>query len=264
MKKTKRISGTQEWAKENVNCLTGCSHACLYCYGKGMARRFKRISSDDEWQTPHLRRKEVTKRRKLVSGRVMFPTTHDITPEFLEPCLTVLQNLLTAGNQVLIVSKPHLECIKRICEEFADYTEQILFRFTIGADDDSILSFWEPEAPCFEERLKCLKHAGKQGFSTSVSMEPMLDTPRAVRLFHKLKPFVTDSIWLGKMNRARSQIKDRTPEIDAAIEQIEANQGDEQIEAIYEALKAEPLVRWKDSIKEIVGLPLAEQAGLDM
>jgi hypothetical protein len=39
---------------------------------------------------------------------------------------------------------------------------------------------------------------------------------------------------------------------------------DDEIEAIYEALKDEPLVRWKESIKKVMGLPPAEKAGLDM
>ena len=34
-------------------------------------------------------------------------------------------------------------------------------RFSIGACDDQILSFWEPNAPNFEERKQCLKYAYK-------------------------------------------------------------------------------------------------------
>jgi DNA repair photolyase len=35
--------GTKEWADKTVNCCTGCSHDCLYCYAKGMAVRFKQV-----------------------------------------------------------------------------------------------------------------------------------------------------------------------------------------------------------------------------
>ena len=187
------------------NCLTGCPHGCLYCYGRSMAHRFGRPFTT----VPVVRIKEVECGRRLCSGRIMFPTTHDITPDTLEPCLTVLGKLLVAGNDVLVVSKPHLECIKRICQDFAEFRNQFTFKFTIGADDDSILGFWEPHAPKFGERFDCLKYAFRNGFQTSVSMEPMLNTPHAVDLFHRFAPFVTDTIWLGKMNRIRNNVQDR-------------------------------------------------------
>jgi DNA repair photolyase len=262
--KTQKISGTKEWAVVNVNCLKGCPHGCLYCYAKAMALRFHRVESDSDWLTPVPVEKGATRSCcKRYDGRVMFPSTHDITPEFLEPCLTVLGKLLTAGNDVTIVSKPHLECIQRICQDFADHKEQILFRFSIGSYNDSILSFWEPSAPNYAERLACLEYAFTNGFKTSVSTEPMLDAPNVVELFYRLAPYVTDSIWVGKMNRARNCIKDRTPEVEAAIQRVEANQKADKIRAIYQALKDEPLVRWKGSIKSVVGLEVADKAGMD-
>lgn len=83
---------------------------------------------------------------------------------------------LHAGNKVLVVSKPHLECIRAICERFDLVKDQILFRFTIGACDDQILSYWEPNAPRYDERKQCLFYAYQAGLRTSVSVEPMLDS----------------------------------------------------------------------------------------
>lgn len=260
----RKVGGTKEWAIANVNCITGCSNGCLYCYGKAMARRFGRISSDAEWAKPKLRPEEVKRKRHRKSGTIMFPTTHDITPEFLEPCMAVLRNLLEAGNKVLVVSKPRLVCVTRICHDLAKHKDQILFRFTIGAFDNTILAFWEPGAPTFEERFACLKLAYRKGFATSVSAEPMLDVPNGVALFRKLSPFVTDSIWLGKLNRARACIGERSLEVEAAIQRIEANQTDEKIRAIYQSLKDEPLVRWKESVKSVIGLEMADKAGMDV
>jgi hypothetical protein len=68
--------------------------------------------------------------------------------------MTVLGKLLEAGNEVLIVSKPHLDCIRAICDEFESFRNildvfegyhryRMVFRFTIGACDDRILSLWE-------------------------------------------------------------------------------------------------------------------------
>ena len=229
-----------------------------------MALRFGRVSSEAEWMKPKLRTEEVKRKRRRMSGTVMFPTTHDITPEFIEPCILVLKNLLEAGNNVLVVSKPQSVCIQRICQDFALYKNRILFRFTIGAFNEALLAFWEPGAPTFKERLACLKLAYCGGFKTSISIEPMLDATNVVALFRKLAPFVTNSIWLGKLNRARSCILNRPQEVEAAIKRIEANQTDDKIRAIYQALKDEPLVRWKESVKKVLGLQLADEAGMDM
>jgi DNA repair photolyase len=144
-------TGVAEWASHSVNLINGCRHECRYCYAAFNAcDRYHRIPRS-QWPQPVVRDHDVRKRRQKMEGRVMFPTTHDITPEELGPCLTVLGKLLAAGNEVLIVSKPHLACIQAICDQFADHRSQILFRFTIGADNDDLLRYWEPGAPDFAD-----------------------------------------------------------------------------------------------------------------
>jgi len=164
------ISGTREWAVASINCVLGCPHRCRYCYARAKAKKFKLINNLEEWGTTYhrVRAKEVRKKRKKFDGTVMFPSTHGITPKGFDACMAVLENLFEAGNDVLIVSKPHLECIAEICTKFKEYKDQILFRFTIGAMDDEILSYWEPVAPKFEERLASLALAFGNGFRTSV------------------------------------------------------------------------------------------------
>ena len=260
-----KVSGTKEWADRNLNIAYGCEHQCRYCYAKAMAHQFGRIKSYEEWGGGYnrLNEVEVSKGRKKHAGTWMFPTTHDITPQFLEPCVTVLRKLLDVGNRVLIVTKPHQACIERLCQEFAAHKSQILFRFTIGAMDDKVLAFWDTKAPGFRERFGCLKHAHGKGFETSVSIEPMLDTPNVVRLFHRLKPHVSHSIWLGKMNQIRKRVQPRTAEEVQACYQLEQQQADNHVKKVFGQLKDEPLVRWKDSIKEVMGLEMAEVAGMD-
>jgi DNA repair photolyase len=215
---------------------------------------------EEDWPEPKVRDKDVRKKHPKYDGQVMFPTTHDITPTVLEPCITVLENLLKPSNQVLIVSKPHLECIEAICERFQPYRKQILFRFTIGAFSDPILQIWEPCAPSYDERLSALMHAYNEGYATSVSCEPMLDSSNIVALFYHLVPFVTHSIWIGKMNRMEQRVKG-VPEEE--MERIRRGQTDERIKAIYRMLKDEPKVRWKESFKEVLGLEPQTEAGKD-
>jgi DNA repair photolyase len=254
----KKKTGTREWAEKNINIITGCEHRCRYCFAADMAKRFRRIASHEQWATPQLRTAEVNKARKKYKGRVMFPTTHDITPQFIEECVTVLRKLLATDNEVLIVTKPHLACVERLCRELAEYKEKIVFRFTIGAMDDELLRYWEPGAPSFGERLAALVHAHEQGFHTSVSAEPMLDVPHAVELYEAVATFVTDTIWFGKMNDIRRRVEIKTAEDEAAVRKIEENQTDDRIVALYERLKDKPKVAWKDSIRQLVGLPEVE------
>lgn len=244
-------TGTREWSKFSVNCQNGCGHRCRYCYARADALRRKQVKTANDWGTTYrkIRPKDVSKRRKNLNGRVMFPTTHDIEPEFLGECLTVLRKLLEAGNEVLIVSKPHLECVKAICTELKTFREQVTFRFSIGALDNSILEYWEPGAPSLRERCHSLEWVAYRDWKTSVSCEPYLDAPsRARRLYKYLEAVVTDTIWFGKLNHTRTRCPDAS---EGAILQIENWQTNDAVREVYESLEDEPKVRWKDSYQAV-------------
>jgi len=255
------ISGTREWSVASVNFCTGCEHNCRYCYARANALRFKRIATAAEWKRMKLRPAEVSRRRRPQGGTVMVPTTHDIVPRFLDESLEVIGKLLDTGDKVLIVSKPHIDCVRRICQEFRQARERIMFRFSIGAWSDEILAYWEPAAPTLSERQASLHLAYGKGFVTSVSMEPLLQPERVELLVERLSPFVSDSLWIGKLNQIdrRTVPSTRRGEID----RVKAGQTDKAVRRVYERLKDHPLVKWKESYKKVLGLRLAETAGLD-
>jgi DNA repair photolyase len=255
--------GTQEWSVKTINCCTGCSHDCRYCYAKGMATRFRQVA-EGNWPNEKIRPHDVSKRHKKYDGQVMFPSSHDITPGNIDACVTVLDNLLKSGNQVLIVSKPHLDCIKRICDEFSEYKDQILFRFTIGACDDSILSDWEHGAPSYEERKASLKHAYERGFKTSVSVEPMLDSANIDALISDLSPYVTHSLWVGKMNHIGRFANGGDQDLQREVDRIRQGQTDAKIKEIYDRHRNNSKIRWKKEIKKVVGMPIPKENGLDI
>ena len=99
------------------------------------------------------------------------------------------------------------------------------------------------------------------GFATSVSAEPMLDMEHAVELYEKLDPFVSDAIWIGKMNRIDQRVSG-VPQNE--VERVISGQTDEKVKTVYEALKDRLKIKWKESVKEVVGLPLAQEVGLDV
>jgi len=261
----KHVFGTQEWATHNENLISGCSHDCKYCYAKAISVRMKR-KTPENWHVEEVNSKKLTKAFRKRDGKVMFPTTHDITPEHIDECIYFLGNILKPGNDVLVVSKPHLECIKKICDMLPQYNNQILFRFTIGSIDSSVLKFWEPNAPSFEERLESLKYAFVAGYKTSVSCEPLLDG-NIDELVAALYPYTTDSIWLGKMNNPETRLalnKTNDPETLTTMKHLMSIQSENWIQQLYLRYKENPQIKWKDSIKKVVGLQISTEKGLDV
>jgi len=255
---TKNIVGTYEWAKKTRNFQTGCENGCLYCYAREMAMRFGQMDSKD-WTNVRIRQNDLDKNIPNFGEVVMFPSSHDITPGNIEETIIFLGKLLRAGNDVLVVSKPSLECIKRICIEFSGYKNNLLFRFTIGSVSDSVLKFWEPNAPSFDDRLKALKHAHKQGFKTSVSCEPMLDN-HIEKVIKKVEPFVTETIWLGKVNRLLGTTGKGRLEFNGELnsttqkkaEELNDWQNDDNMITLYKKYKRNKKIRWKESIKHVL------------
>ncbi len=258
---SKKVFGTQEWASKNVNISTGCSNNCKYCYARHDAIvRFNRVQKG-EWEHMIIRSHDVFKRHPKYDGMVMFPSSHDIVPENLCAATITLENLLKVGNQVLIVSKPRKECIETLCKYFRNYKKQILFRFTIGAMDDEVLNFWEPGASKYAERKECLQLAFDSKFRTSVSAEPMLDSANIDGLVEDLLPLVTDALWIGKFNNTKRVIENDEETLNR-LKKIEAGQTDKIIKAIY-ARHKDPKIKWKESIKKVVGIKIPTVAGLD-
>ena len=246
--------GTKEWAKSNVNCVSGCSNDCCYCYAKAMAIQYGRKTSET-WKNEVVNTKKAGKgyrKRKVV---VMFPSSTDITPNTIDASLEVLKKLLKAKNEVLIVSKPHLEVIKVLCAELKEYQEHILFRFTIGSANTDTLKLWEPGAPSFEERLSALRYAYQHGFSTSISLEPTLDLfPEKV--VDKVYDMVTNDIWIGLPNMLNQRLKmngyGEDEQIMKASAELQKGQSVEWVLKLVEKYDGDKKIEYKDSITKII------------
>lgn len=256
MKKTERKTGTKEWAEHRANLYTGCSNRCLYCYAMNQALRFKRIRTRDDWAHMSINNKTWVANVGKKPGRTMFPTTHDITPDTAAFCAGYLKALLMAGNDVVLVSKPHPEAIGIVLREVkgwqAEWQSRLLFRFTITAGDDRLLGYWEPGAPSFVQRMAALMTVYYAGWRTSVSIEPMLDPANVADLVRMMRPWVLEDIWIGKMNQVRQRVKVVTADDTRQVARLIDGQTDEKIIAIVRALKDVKQVRWKDSIQEVI------------
>jgi DNA repair photolyase len=245
-------TGTKEWAESTYNIGKGCAHGCLYCYTCHIQLHYHKIGSRQEWLEEKLNPNAavIKSQRK---GIIMFPSSHDITPNYLDPSIAALEQMLSVGNNVLIVSKPHLECIRTLINQLDKFKKQIQFRFTIGALVEELTRFWEPQAPPPEERLEALAYAYATGFSTSISVEPMLaGVEETLQVVKAVNHHVTDTIWIGKMNRIRERVDMSKPEIVQAVEIITHQQSDAEIRILHQRLKNNPKIRWKESIQKVL------------
>ena len=136
-----RATGTREWAAATINIQLGCEHDCRYCYARWAAVTRHKRCTREQWRQPRIHADRIEANYHRIKGRVMFPSTHDITPANISECLVVIKKLLAAGNELLIVSKPHLECVQLLCEVLRPWQRQVMFRFTIGSAVDRVLSF---------------------------------------------------------------------------------------------------------------------------
>ena len=255
--KDKPKCGTKEWSDYSINCVTGCSHDCKYCYAKTMAIRFER-KTPHNWKDEEIRTDQLSKRflKRKDGKRFMFPTTHDITPTNLSACVQILTNLLSPGNEGVIVTKPHFECIQALCEVLPMFKSNFIFRFTIGSSNSETLKFWEPGAPDFKERLASLKYAHWKGYQTSVSCEPMLDD-NIQDVVEQVLPYVMETVWIGKPNMLKSRLSMNghdDEETMARADSLMQSLSDQFIWDLYGRYKDEPKVRWKDSIKRVIGI----------
>lgn len=254
-------TGTGEWAEHNENIQLGCSNGCLYCYASNNAHRFK-LRTRNEWGREELTKKAERTTYPLRKGVIMFPTAHDITPFNLDAYTRQASLMLERGNKLLIVSKPRVDCITHLVEALGPYKAQIMFRFTIGTMDAEVARFWEPGAPSPAERIQALQIAHWAGYRTSISAEPLLGGCDAViAVLSAVRPYVTDTVWIGKMNKIRTRVDQSLPENREHSAKIERLQSDGEILHLVETLAGDPLVRWKDSIQDVIAS--IEQPGPD-
>ena len=228
-----------------------------------LLQRTKRLFVSRYLENMVINKSAVERNYGRYKGRVMFPSTHDITdsPEVQEACFTVIGKLLEAGNDVLITTKPKLLITQDIIAQFHAYREQLQFRFTITSVNNQLLSFWEPSAPTFEERFASLKYAYENNFKTSVSIEPFLDyAPQ--ELINILSAYITESIWLGPMNYIPvSNISDVDKH---QYEEIRKKYQTDHLREIYEELQGNPLIRFKDSMANRLNLTNHPQISVEM
>jgi hypothetical protein len=95
-------------------------------------------------------------------------------------------------------------------------------------------------------------------------VEPMLDSANIDILINEVSPYVTQSLWIGKMNHLGRFEKGTDMVLRQAANRIRQGKSDTIIRQIYDRHKDNPLIRWKKEIKTVVGIPVSETNGMDI
>ena len=82
-----------------------------------------------------------------------------------------------------------------------------------------------------------------------------------------ISPFITDSIWIGKPNQLIQRLSlnghGDAKTINRAKRLLESL-SDDYILDLYSSHKDNPLIKWKDGVKKIVGIEAPNKPGLDV
>ena len=247
--------GTREISDHSINIQLGCNIQCLYCWAAERAVSNGQVKSRDEWKNEQIKSmyfKKGALQFQKYDGVVMYPTTHDITRNFLNSHVKAVRGLLVAGNNLLICSKASLYCMEKIAKVCTDFQHCVTFMVTITSLDEAQSIFWEPNAPLPSERLAALKYLYEEGFETSVIIEPLLQGPcSAMGIYEAVSPFVTDSIWIGTMNSVDVRVDVSIPENARAVEAIKRYHSIDNLRFLYDSMKNLPKIKFKNSITRI-------------
>lgn len=197
--KKKKFQGVQEWGVPRNIC-KGCSGNCTYCYAEAAANRFG--TKEGDWAEMELVPEIIQKRVGKAHKRIMFPSSHDITPDIVNAACYYLKKLLLAGNEVLIVIKGHRDVTARLRKVAAAYWKKVEFRFTLTTFDSRLAKKYQPGAPSPEECYLAMLDTHLAGNEVSCTISPWLSNP--VQTVLKVYP-IAETIWVGPMNKPAQQ-----------------------------------------------------------
>jgi len=183
----------------SLNCYTGCTHACVYCY----ARFMKRVTGHREpWgefvdikvNAAELLRKEIKKKKRAevwVSGVCDPYQPLEAEYRLTRQCLEIL-----AQNYWPVIIQTRSPLVLRDMDIIQD-ARDFEVGLTVTTADDAIRKLFEPNAPKIEDRIAALDTLHRAGIRTYAMIAPVL--PGAEGLAELLKGKI-DYVIIDRMN----------------------------------------------------------------
>jgi DNA repair photolyase len=190
----------------SLNCYTGCTHGCVYCYARFMQRFHPHDEPWGSFVDVKVNAVEVLKRqlRRAQPGTVFVSSACDgWQPVEAQWRLTrrCCELLLEHGFELHVLTKSALAL--RDLDVFARQPVQI--GTTLTTLDERLRELWEPGATSVHERLGVIAAAQRAGLQTGVMFGPLLpflsDSQEAIdALLEQAAELAIDRIWIDALN----------------------------------------------------------------
>ena len=190
----------------SLNCYTGCTHRCAYCYARFMQRFHPHAEAWGEFVDVKVNAVEVLKRqlRRAQPSSVFVSSACDAwQPIEAQWRLTrrCCQLLLERGFSVHVLTKSAR--VLGDLDIFVGHDAQI--GVTLTTLDEPLRQLWEPGADSVADRLRVLDEARRAGLATHAMIGPLLpflsDTPAQIeRLLEQVAGLEVSRIWVDAMN----------------------------------------------------------------
>jgi DNA repair photolyase len=217
----------------SLNCYTGCTHACVYCYARFMQRFHPHAEPWGEFVDVKLNAVEVLKRqlRRAVPGEVFVSSACDgWQPIEAERRLTrrCCELLLQHGFTVNLLTKSAL--VLRDLDVLAGHSARV--GVTVTTLDEDLRALWEPGAASVAERFRVIEEARRAGLRTAIMFGPLLpflsDSQRSIdSLLERAADLGIDVIWVDALNRrprvwpaVARLLRERFPELHAGYQRL--------------------------------------------
>jgi DNA repair photolyase len=190
-----------------LNCYTGCTHGCVYCYARFMQRFHPHPEPWGEFVDVKVNAVEALERqlRRAKPGEVFVSSACDgWQPIEAERRLTrrCCELLLAHGFQVDVLTKSAL--VLRDLDILAGRNAQV--GVTITTLDERLRALWEPKSSSIKERWGVIEQARDAGLKTAVMFGPLLpflsDDQQSIDLMlQRAADLAIDTIWVDALNR---------------------------------------------------------------
>jgi DNA repair photolyase len=190
----------------SLNCYTGCTHRCVYCYARFMQRFHPHEEPWGDFVDVKVNAVEVLKRqlRRARLGSVFVSSACDgWQPIEAERGLTrrCCELLLERGFQLNVLTKSTL--VLRDLDLFRGGRSRV--GITLTTLDERLRRLWEPVAAEIDQRCQVIEAARGAGIETSVMFGPLLpflsDSQAAIdALLKRAADLGVDAIWVDALN----------------------------------------------------------------
>ncbi|MEN6558270.1 MAG: radical SAM protein, partial [Thermoguttaceae bacterium] len=190
----------------SLNCYTGCTHACAYCYARFMQRFHPHAERWGRFVDVKVNAVETLKRqlRRLEPGDVFLSSACDgWQPVEARWRLTrrCCELLLERGFRLSVLTKNEL-----VARDFDIFRGRpVRVGVTLTSLDESLRRLWEPWASSVQARIDVLEAARREGLRTSVMFGPVLPglsdgASDLEAMFRQAEQSGVEAIWVDALN----------------------------------------------------------------